>query len=143
MKFADPAFSCRNDPTDAQITEQLYALDIVDRHLRTGMNDQIRESGPGDAENTQILHQNGIRTGVPNDPQCLGQLRQLLFLDQCVYRHVDSPSHLMRCPNGVRQALFIKVSCIASGRKGRVSQVNGICTCRNGSIQSLSVSSRR
>ena len=87
----------------AQLLGHPDALRAGQRHLRAGVDLQIRTDSPDQSNQPQILHQNGIQPRLGDRPHRLLDHRQFVGKSQDVQRHIAPQTAAVQQPNHFRQ----------------------------------------
>ena len=140
-----------SDFLQAQLTRQNAALHacgyskinaaaVRNRHLRAGVQRQLRHNFLRQTDNAQVLHDNAIHTNVAQKAQIFCQLRQLAVVDKRVDRNIQAYMMHMRKIYRLCHLLLIKIAGIGTSAERLAAHINGICTGIHRCLQRLPAS---
>ena len=142
LELRQRAFARRHHTRKAEIAEQLRALRVVDRHLRAGMQRQLRKALPGDANHAQILHDGRVHAGANQQLKHIAQVVHLALLDQRIDGHIDLSAPLVRVLDRFLELLIVKIARIAARAESCIAQIDGVCAAGNSRHERLAVARR-
>jgi hypothetical protein len=101
--FVDGQFASQNDAFHPQLLGHCDAFRTGQRHLRRGVDRQVRTHGSHQLQHTQVLDQDRVDARLRQRADGLFDHRQLAGKGQRVQRHVPSHAALVQQAHHVRQ----------------------------------------
>ena len=140
--FGGAAFAGKHRAGHALIAAEANASRVVNRHLRAGVNGQIREAAPRHPQHAQILHQHRIHADFTQQPQHIHDSRHLAVLNQRIDSHMDTHMMQMGEPHGVPQLLHIEIARACPRRIRGIPQIHRVRARRHRTPERIPISRR-
>ena len=142
LDFFGAHFAGQNHAGEAQLMHLFCAGDIVHRHLRGGVQRNIRCPLAQQFHNAQVLHQNGIDAVLAGRTDGFLQVLHLTVEDQCIEGHVHFHAAGLAGFRHLAELFFIKVFGVAAGIELTVAKVHRIGAAIQRSLQAFHAAGR-
>src|SRR5579863_3886373 len=137
----DREFARQRYPLKSEALRQLYARDVGDAHLGTGVKFEIGRDPAGEADDSVVLHDQSVdaNSGEIRNSGC--RRVQFVFEDQRIERHIAAHAALVKRPHHFRKLFQIEAHL---GPRGKVLQaeVHGIRSGLDGSAKLRPITGR-
>ena len=140
--FGGAAFTGKHRAGHALIAAEADASRVVNRHLRAGVDGQIREAAPRHPQHAQILHQHRIHADFTQQPQHIHDPRHLAVLNQRIDGHMDTHMMQMCEPHGIPQLLLIEIARARPRRIRGIPQIHRVRARRHRTPERIPISRR-
>ena len=126
--FFQTQLARQNNTFHTGFSSKLNTLGISNRHLRTGMQRQVRHYLPGQTDHTQILYDNTVDAHITQKQQIISQFAQLTVIDQRVDSDIQSHTVHMSKVNSLLHFFTVKITGILTCAKSFAAHIYSIST---------------
>jgi hypothetical protein len=138
-KFAEGEFTGENGQGDALAPGKGNALGRGEGHLGGGMNLHLRTDFPGQADQAQILNDDGVHLGFCDPAKESFGFGQFGWKDQYVEREVSATSTGMEVTHDKRKIGLSEVLGPETGIECRETKIDGVGPCGHGRLETLPI----
>ncbi len=142
--FVDRQFPGQDHPFDPQPRDQLDRLGAGERHLRGGVDGEIRRNGFDQPHGAQVLDQDGVDPGRRDLADGLFELGQFAGKHQRVERHVSPHSAAVDERHHVGELVGAQIGGPGAGVEARVeAEIHGVGAVFDRRADAVEIACRR
>ena len=138
----DGEFAGEDDAREAEVLHRLRTGEIVNRHLRRGVEREAGRVCLGNLRDAEVLDERGVGTGGFEELQVISDACELLVEHHRIHRDVDAYAAQVGVADGGRERVFVEVVRIGARTEAAACEIHGIGTGFDGCTQRVGTAGR-